>query len=293
MNARVIDWVHLGYLSLAWGAAFMLIAVALESFAPLTVVALRMVLGALVLYAVMRLRGQRLLWERRWWGRFTVLALTGSLVPFWLIAWGETHIASSLAGILMALMPISVLLLAHFALHNERITPRRAAGFALGLAGVVVLVGAEALASLGGPTLLAQLGIVLATFFYALNSIFSKRLPAIDVSVVGAGTLIAGSLMIVPIALIIERPWNVEPAFLPVLAVTALGVFSTGFAYWVFFSVIASRGPGFLSMINYMIPVVAFAAGVLLLGEPAALEKFIGLGAILLGIFVSQTRWRV
>lgn len=289
MNARVIDWVHLGYLSLAWGAAFMLIAVALESFAPLTVVALRMVLGAMVLYAVMRLRGLRLPRERAWWGRFSVLAMTGSLVPFWLIAWGETHIASSLAGILMAMMPISVLLLAHFALHNERITPRRAAGFGLGFAGVVVLVGAEALGGLGGPTLLAQLGIVLATFCYALNSILTKRLPSIDVSVVGAGTLLVGSLLIVPLALALDRPWTAEVSVLPALAVAVLGVFSTGIAFWVFFTVIANRGPGFLSMINYMIPAVAFAAGVLVLGEPASPQKFIGLGAILLGIFVSQT----
>jgi drug/metabolite transporter (DMT)-like permease len=289
MNARVIDWLHLFYLSLAWGASFMLIAVALDSFGPLTVVALRMALGALVLYCVMRLRGLDLPRERTWWGRFAVLALTGSLVPFWLIAWGETHIASSLAGILMALMPISVLLLAHFALQNEPITPRRAAGFALGFVGVVVLVGAEVLGGLGGPTLLAQLGIVLATFFYALNSVLSKRLPSIDVTVVGAGTLIAGTAMILPIALVVDRPWTVEVSAVAMLAVTVLGVFSTGIALWVFFSIIARRGPGFLSMINYMIPVVAFAAGVSILGEPASPQKFIGLAAILVGIFVGQT----
>ena len=139
------------YLSLAWGFAFLLIAVGLRSFPPLTLVTLRLFLGALILYAVMRYYGHGLPRSPRWWLLFALLSLTGNLIPFSLITWAEVHIASGQAGLLMALMPISTLVLAHFFVQQERITGRRLVGVLLGFCGVAVLVGADALRGLGGP----------------------------------------------------------------------------------------------------------------------------------------------
>lgn len=290
MTPRLLDWAHLLYLSLAWGLSFMMIALALVTFPPLTLVWVRLALGALALYAVMRLKGLRLPADWGWWRRFALLSLIGNLLPFTLIAWGELSVSSSMAGILMALMPISVMVLAHFFIHAEPMTPRKVLGFGLGLGGVVLLVGVEVLGNLGGGNLLAQMAIIAATFCYAINSIFSKRLPPIHVLVVATGTLMTGSILLLPVALVVDQPWTLDFQPTAIVAVTALGFFATGLATWAYFTIISNCGPSFLSMINYIIPVVAFIAGVGILNEAASWDKVLALAAILSGIAVSQSR---
>lgn len=290
ITQRWFDWALLLSLSLAWGFTFVLISVALNSFPPMTLVSIRLITGAVTLYIIMRWQGLRLPSEWAWWRRFATLAAVGNVVPFTLISWGELYISSSLAGILMALMPISVMILAHFFVANERITPRKATGFILGLVGVLVLVGAEALTGLGGINLLAQVAIIAATLCYAVNSIITKRLPTVHVLVAATGTLVAGSIILTPFALWIDQPWQNTVHTGPLISVLLLGVISTGLATWVYFLIVARRGPSFLSMINYVIPVVAFAAGVWLLREPASVQKFVALAAIFAGIAISQTK---
>ncbi|MEX0584854.1 MAG: mannose-6-phosphate isomerase, class I, partial [Natronospirillum sp.] len=290
MAPRHLDWALLLYLSIAWGMSFMLIALSLASFPPVTLVWLRLTMGAAVLYGVMRFKGLRLPREWAWWRNFALLSVMGNLLPFTLIAWGELHVSSSLAGILMALMPISVMVLAHFFISAEPITLRKFTGFSLGFVGVLVLVGAEALDGLGGNTLLAQLAIVLSTFCYAINSILSKRLPPIHVLVVATGTLITGSVLLLPVSMAVDHPWTLDIQPTASLAVATLGLFATGLATWVYFTIISLRGPSFLSMINYIIPVIAFAAGVWLLNEAASWDKFVALAAIMAGIAISQRR---
>ncbi|TVM08170.1 MAG: DMT family transporter [Halomonas sp.] len=286
-----LDWILLLYLSLAWGLAFMLIALALPSFPPLTLVAVRLSLGALTLYIIMRAAGLRLPTDKGWWQRFASLALLGNVLPFSLISWGELYVSSSLAGILMALMPINVMILAHFFIANEPMSVRKAIGFVLGFLGVLILVGAEALGNLGGDAFWAQMAIIAATVCYSVNSIYTKRLPKLSVLVAGTGTLVAGSLMLWPVALVVDRPWTLEIHWVPLGAVVLLGVFSSGLANWVYFTIVKRQGPSFLSMINYIIPVIAFAAGVSFLGEAATADRYVALVMILLGIAISQRRF--
>lgn len=285
-----IDWALLLYLSLAWGLAFMLIVLALPAFPPLTLVAVRLSLGAITLYVIMRSAGLRLPVDRAWWQRFATLALLGNVVPFSLISWGELYISSSMAGILMALMPINVMILAHFFIASEPMSVRKATGFVLGFVGVLVLVGTEALSNLGGDALWAQMAIIAATVCYSVTSIYTKRLPQLSVLVAGTGTLVAGSLMLWPVALVVDRPWTLQLDWTPVIAVVILGVFSSGLANWVYFTIVQRQGPSFLSMINYIIPVIAFVAGVGFLGEAASADRYIALIMILLGIAISQRR---
>lgn len=291
-NPRAIDWVMLGSLCLAWGFAFLLVAIGLESFPPLTLVTLRLAVGAFVLYLIMRWQGFKLPADRRWWLRFIVLTLLGNLVPFTLISWGQLHIASGQAGLLMALVPISTMVLAHFFVAHERLTVPRILGVLAGFAGVAALLGGEALSGLGGASLPAQLAIIAATFSYAVNNIYSKRLPTHNGLVTATGSLITGALVILPFCLLIERPWELQIHTGPLLATVALGVFSTGLATWVYFVVVSNCGPNFLSLINYIIPALSFAAGALLLGEAVNSWQFVGLVAICSGIAISQHRRR-
>jgi len=278
----------LGFLSMAWGLAFYLIAVGLESFAPLTVVNIRLAVGALTLYIIMHWQGYSLPRSGHWWGRFSILAITGNLIPFSLISWAETRITSAQAGLLMALMPISTVLLAHFFVHNDTLTPRRIAGIALGFLGVMVLIGGDALAGIGGKALTAQLAVLVATLAYASNAVYTKRIPSINTLVVATGSLIIGTLMLLPFTLTFEQPHLHTASANSLLATLTLGVVSTGLATWMYFRVVTDCGPTFLSIINYIIPAIAFAAGVLFLGEPTVPSQFLGLIIILLGIALTQ-----
>jgi len=285
---RPIHWLMIGFLSLAWGFAFYLIAVGLESFSPLTVVNIRLAVGALTLYLIMHWQGYSLPRSVHWWRRFCLLAITGNLIPFSMISWAETRISSAQAGLLMALMPISTLLLAHFFVHNDTLTPRRLVGIALGFLGVLVLIGGDALAGLGGKALTAQLAVLVATLAYAGNAVYTKSIPSINTLVVATGSLIIGTLILLPFTLAIEQPQIHTASAKSLLATLTLGVISTGLATWVYFRVVTDCGPTFLSIINYIIPAIAFAAGVLFLGEPAAPSQFVGLIVILLGIALTQ-----
>jgi len=287
---RLIHWSMLGFLSMAWGFAFYLIAVGLESFSPLTVVNIRLIIGATTLYVIMCWQGYSLPPPGRWWVRFAVLAVTGNLIPFTLISWGETRISSAQTGLLMALMPISTMVLAHFFVHDDTLTPRRLAGVVIGFMGVVVLVGGDALAGMGGGTLIAQIAVLIATVAYAVNAVYTKRIPAINTLVVATGSLIIGALMLLPFTLYIDQPVLPDASMSSLVATGLLGVVSTGLATWVYFRVVTDCGPAFLSIINYIIPAIALAAGVIFLGESVVPSQFLGLIFVLIGIAMTQNR---
>jgi drug/metabolite transporter (DMT)-like permease len=280
----------LAYLSVFWGLAFFLIAVALRGFPPLTIVWLRLAVGAGVLYALMRWQGGRLPVEGEWWLRFVLLSLCGNLLPFSLITWSETRITSGEAGLLMALMPLSTALLAHFYVAHEQLTRRRLLGIGVGFLGVAILVGPGVLREVSGAQFIAQLAVLAATFSYAVNSVYTKRLPVINTLVVATGSLIAGTVLLFPVVLVWERPWQLTPAAGAWTAAVALGVFATGLATWIYFKVVSDCGPGFLAIINYLIPAIAFSAGILFLGETAQAHQLIGLLVIFGGIALSQSR---
>jgi len=283
-------WLLLFLLSLAWGFAFYLIAIALESFPPLTIVNIRLAIGAATLCMVMHWQGHRLPREAGWWWRFALLTILGNLIPFSLITWAETEISSSQAGLLMALMPISTMVLSHFFVHEDALTPRRLCGVMLGFGGVVVLVGGEALKGIGGSALLAQLAVLTATVAYASNTVYAKRLPPIDTVAVATGSLSVGTLLLLPFTLYLEHALWVAPSFNALAATLTLGIVSTGLATWTYFRVVTDCGPSFLSIINYIIPAIAFAAGVMFLGESAEPSQFAGLLLILAGIALTQNR---
>ena len=238
----------------------------------------------------MQWQGHRLPRESAWWWRFALLTTIGNLIPFSLITWAETEISSSQAGLLMALMPISTMVLSHFFVHEDTLTPRRLCGVMLGFGGVLVLVGGDALTGIGGSALLAQLAVIGATLAYASNAVYTKRLPPINTIVVATGSLGVGTVLLLPFSLYLEQPHWVAPSFNALAATLTLGVVSTGLATWVYFRVISDCGPSFLAIINYIIPAIAFAAGVMFLGESAQLSQFAGLLLILAGIALTQNR---
>ncbi len=283
-------WAMLAYLVIFWGLAFYLIVIALEAFVPVALVWGRLTMGAVVLLAYLWWRGGRLPMSLKWWGRLSLLAITGNLLPFTLISWAEQSVPSSEVGLLMALMPITTLVLAHYFLEHEKLTRVRGMGVVLGFAGVALLMGGELIDLSERGRLPGQLAAVGATLCYAFNGIYAKSLPRFDTVAVAAGSLLAGSVLFAPVAFWLQPDWALAGLGSAWLALLVLGVFATGIATWVYFAVVSDCGPGFLSTINYLIPGVAFLAGVVLLAEPVGVVQIAALLLILLGVWLIQHR---
>ena len=287
---RVRDWALLAALVAMWGSAFLFIKLGVATVPPATLAASRLALGAATLYAVMRWRGLALPPVGPRWLSFGALAIVGNCVPFYLISWGQQFIDSALAGVLMAIMPLATLLLAHFYVAGERLTAWRTLGFSLGFGGIVMLMGPAALAGLGGSLLAvtAQAAVLAGALCYAANSVMARRLIETDILVASTAVLIVATIAIVPLALILDRPWTLAPSAGSVVAIVWLGVGPTALATLLYFTLIASAGPTFMSLVNYLSPMVALLAGVTLLGEHPGASAIAGLGLILLGIALSR-----
>jgi drug/metabolite transporter (DMT)-like permease len=275
-----------------WGSNFMFIKLGVAEVPPATLVATRLVIGAVILVAVVRALGYTFPPVGRAWLPYVVLAIVGNCMPFWFITWGQTAIDSALAGILMAIMPLTTLLLAHFFVTGERMTSNRVLGFLLGFVGIVVLMGPAALAGLGGAPIevLAQLSVLAGALCYAANGVIIRVTLRGDVMVASAAIIALAAMVSVPVALAVDQPWRLDPGLSAVTILFWIGIGPTAVATLVHLKLIASAGPTFMSLINYCIPVVALLIGVALLEEEPGANAYSGLALILAGIALSQLR---
>ena len=280
------DWAVLGILALIWGGAFIFIGIAVRHVHPLTYVWLRLSIAALAMWAFLLFKGEKLGLPRPVWGSILLLAVLNNALPFTLFGWGQTHIASGLAAILNATTPIWGVLVAHVFTHDERMTPRKIAGVLLGFGGVATMIGPTLLANIGTDAV-AQLACIAASLSYALAAVWARRFKALGLSPmsVTTGQLTAGALIMLPIALIADQPWT-RP--LPPLgawgAIAALALACTAFGYVLYFRLIDSAGATNALLVTLLVPPVAILLGAVLLGETLAPQDFAGLGLIALGL---------
>lgn len=283
---QIINWTLLFSLVALWGTSFLGIKLSLQTFLPDQVVVLRLSIGAAVLIVFMLTRGKRLPAKPIAWAHFMLLGLVGSVLPFWLIAKGQVYVTSGMAGLLMAIMPLMTIVLAHFFIAGENLNRNKLLGFVFGISGIILILGPTILGSKN--SFIGCLLVLSAAILYAANTIIARRLPAYSSAVVSTGvTLCAAftSLIIWPSALHID--WQLIPQS-AILTILWLGVFPTGIAAIILFALIQRAGPTFLSNINYLIPVVAYFTGALVLGELVVWHDMVALVAILFGIVVSR-----
>jgi len=287
-----LHWVLLLSLVVMWGSSFMLTKVAVSAIAPASVVSGRLVIAAVILLSALTLLGRRLPRWGRHWVFFIAMAVMGNCLPFWLISWGQQGIDSGVAGILMAVMPLATLLLAHVFVEGERLTMIRASGFVTGFAGIVVLVGPEAVLELtgSGSDLLPELAVLAGALCYAVATIIARRRPDSDALVAATGVAIAASLIMTPVAAVTDNPEIARIAGASLAAVAILGVVSTALATVVYFKLIALAGPSFLSLINYLIPLWAVLMGVIALDEKPDWTALGALTLVLSGIALSELK---
>jgi drug/metabolite transporter (DMT)-like permease len=290
MRHSLENWTDLVLLSLMWGTAFLFIKIAVDVLPPATVVAARLGGAAVVLLVFARSRGLTLPRGGRLWGHLFLLSLFGNTIPFFLITWGQQSVDSGLTAMLLAGMPLATLLLAHLFVPGERMSAGNLAGFLVGLVGIVILVGPNALRTIGGDRteVVSQLAIVAAALCYAVNAILARLLPPGDAVTHTTATICLAALTTLPFG--IAQAGSVSARLTPalLLALTWLGLVSTALATVVYFRIIASAGPTFLSLINYLIPPIAVIVGAVVLGEEPAPSALTALVVTLIGIAISQ-----
>lgn len=283
------DTARLFALGAIWGSAFLCIEIALTGFAPLTLAAGRIVMAAAALTVATRLAGVRLPSDARTVGLLTVIGFFNTALPFVLISWGQQHIDSAMAAILMATGPFVALILSHLFTGDDRLTLPKVAGMLLGFAGVTVLVGVDALAG-AKASVLGQLAVMGAAACYALSGVLTRRVSHVAPLASAAMVLITGAAYMVPLALAVDRPWQSMPNGSAWLALGFLGLFPTGLAYLLRFQIITAVGTTFMSQVSYLVPLFAVLWGWLLLSEIPAVSGWVALGLILCGITISRLR---
>ncbi len=285
MSPQKINWLLFTTLVFMWGTSFLFTAIAVADFSAIQVSSLRIGLGAIILTVAVLLKGKRLPWDLKSWTAFFILGLLGNALPFFLISWGQLSISSGTTGVLMTFMPIMTILLAHFFIENERLNRYKLIGCVISFAGVALLLGPQ---FEGSGSLIAQLAVFTAATCYALQTIAIRLLPKFDPLVAGAGMLISASILSLPLAINSGFANIDQVSYLSLSAIIWLGIVPTGIASILFFLLVARTGPSFISNVNYVIPVVAFFTGILLLDEPLTSSNFIAVAIILAGVATTR-----
>lgn len=278
--------VELGLLLLLatlWGASYSFIKIGVETIPPITLIATRTLIAGLILIVIIRLRGLKLPTDALTWKRFLFQACLNSVVPFTAIAWAEQTTDAGLAAILNSTTPIFTFLITLLITRHEAVTSRRLFGVAAGLAGTSLIIGVQALAGLGSE-LWAQLAIVAATICYAGAAIFGRNFKGLDPMLPAAGSLISGAIILIPLSLVIDRPWTLTPSANSLFALLALAVFSTAAAFTIYFRLIQTLGSVGTTAQAYLRVPIGVGIGVTFLGERLTSTAWLGLAFVIAGV---------
>ena len=271
-------------LATLWGASYTFIKIGVETIPPITFIALRTLIAGGILLAVMRIRKLRMPREGLVWRRFFMQACFNSVVPFTLIAWAEQRTNAGLATILNSTSPIFTVLIMAVFVRNEAIGWQRSLGVLAGLIGTCLIVGTDAMNTLGAE-FLGEVAIAAATICYAFAAIYGKGFKGLDPIMPAAGSLLCGAAILIPASLVLEHPWTIEPSARSLLALGCLAIFSTALALLIYFRLLQTLGSVGTTAQAYLRVPIGVAIGVLCLGETLTSTASAGLGFVILGVF--------
>lgn len=290
MGAR--DWAMLLTLSVIWGSSFFLHEIALRDMQPFTIVAVRLVLAAVVLNALILLRGQRLNFSWPAWKALFVMALLGNVIPFVMVVWGQAYITASLASILNATPPFFAAIMAHFYTRDEKLSVRKLTGVVLGFLGAVLIVGPQAFSD-SLAHIYGEMALIGASFLYAVVAVYGRRLRGLGLDPVqaSAGQLSLAGAMSLPLALLLEDPLAAGiPGMDSLLAMLSLALLSTALAFLMYHALLARVGANNTVLVTFLIPVSAIILGVTFLGETLDGNQVAGMLVIATGLAVIDGR---
>ena len=287
-----ISWIFLLSLATIWGVNFLFIKLAVAEIGPITNVFLRLLMASIILYVVMKLQKQKLVLKPKLILFYFILGAFGLAIPFSLISSAEMYINAGLAGVLMSPQPLLTLALSAIILKNEIINFKKVLSFIIAFCGLLILFGFDTLTQIGKGNsieIISQLIVLLAAACYGLNAVLTKLVPEINFISLAAGVTIASVIWILPFALFLEPFWLNDFNYKAIIAVSVQGVFATAIANLLFFKIIETTGPVFLSLINFMIPLIAYFSGAIFLNEAIEINVLLSLGLILFALYLNQT----
>lgn len=277
-------------LALIWSSSYLAIKLGIQSIPPLSLVAIRMIIGTSILLIILRLCSLTLPNDLRSCGILLVSGLMGNIVPFSLISYGEIHIDSGLAALLMGIAPVVTVLLAPLIHPDEVLSPKIIAGITIGFLGLIVLIGPDALHGLG-THVTGQLAVFGAALCYAFTTLFTRKYAKLPALVMASGSMLIGTVIIVTAAFIVEAPLqNGLMLDQSMLAALYLGVFPTALATLIYFHLVPKIGAARMSQVNFVVPVAGALIGVVFLHEAISPNMIVALVLILVAVFLVTFR---
>lgn len=270
-------------LATLWGGSYTFIKLGVATIPPITLIAARTAIAGLLLLVITRLRGVTMPTDGATWRRFIFQACLNSVIPWTLIAWGERFVDAGLTTILNSASPIFTFLFTVAITRHEAASPRKLFGVIAGMAGICLIVGVDAFRDLG-TGIVAEVAIVAATICYACAAIFSRGFKGLDPMAPAAGSLIAGAAILIPLSLVVERPWTLAPSTSSLAALLALAVFSTAIAFVIYFRLIQTLGSVGTTAQAYLRVPIGVALGVIFLGERLSPTAWAGLACVVIGV---------
>ena len=292
MKMDAFDWVMLITLATVWGGSFLFNAILVTELPVLTIVAIRVTVAALALWGFMYATGRKIPTSLYVWGALLILGVLNNAIPFSLIVQGQTQITSGLASILNATTPLFTIVVAGIFLMDERFSVLRVLGVIVGFSGVILMVGPDALGGLGAD-FWAQLCALGAAISYGFASVFGRRFRElrVDPVMVATGQVTMSSLVLWPIALLIDGPQDIANMSLnAALSMFGLAVLCTSFAYILYFRILERAGATNISLVTFLVPISAIILGLLVLGEQIFIKEIIGMTLIGVGLAIIDGR---
>ena len=281
---KTLDYTLLTILAFIWASAFFNIKIATYSYGPLTIAFLRSFFGTLPVILICYLRKIKIEAFSKDWYWFAAIGIINLVIPFFLIAYGIQKVQSNLAAILMASTPLTAAILAHFFISNEKINLIKSIGILVGFSGIVFLFSDKIL--INENNFFSVFLILFGSCFYVVGGLLTLKISNKTNENVTASILIWATLILFPICIFIEQPWNLTPRLDSTISLIYLGVFSTGIAWLLRFYILKNNGLVFQAQVAYLIPIFGVILGFLFLKEGITPKVILSLMAVILGIYL-------
>jgi|TARA_Y100001970_G_C14211321_1_gene847116 drug/metabolite transporter (DMT)-like permease len=282
-NPRSFDYILLCTLSLIWASAFFNIKIATYSFGPITIAFFRILFGAIPVVLLCLLKNIKIEAFSKDWLWFASIGIINLVIPFFLIAYGVQKVQSNLAAVLMASTPVSATLLAHFFTKNEKINFTKIMGVLIAFLGIIILFSDDIL--IDNENFFYALMILFGSTFYVIGGLLTLRISKKKNENVTASILIWGAIIVFPVTMIVEQPWNVNPRMDSVISLIYLGIFPTGVAWLLRFRILKKNGLVFQAQVAYLIPIFGVILGYIFLNEIITTKILIALVAVIIGFY--------
>jgi drug/metabolite transporter (DMT)-like permease len=278
-----IDWLIFFALGFIWGSSYLFIKLAVDDFGTFTLVALRLIVGALLIWTVVRIAGQAVPRERRIYGHLLVMAVINIAIPFLLITWAEQSVESSLAAILTSPVPLFAIVLSALFLQDEPLRVNGLVGLVVGFVGVIIVTSRGLTAE--GSSATGELALLGAAFSYACGAVYARRNVRGLAPMIPAAFQVSFAAIITGVAaLLFEHPWTARPDPQAIFSILWLGILGSGVAYLFVFRLFANWGATRTTLVAYLLPIVGIVLGYLVLAEPVDARLILGTALVIAGV---------